>query len=737
MARAKRMRAKKRLVLDLGSSAVRVCELTQTKTGFQLTNYHQREFAIDPAMDDAEKKEIRLNTVKDLLKEAKIRSKKTILAVQGQSVFTRNRDLPPVPEFKVTQIVRYEIQQQIPFSLDQIALDYQVLNRTEAGGYSVMMAAIKVDVVEKNLEILKDIKRSIDAVDVSPIAAYNWLKHTGEFGEEGECVALLDLGATTTDIVIERDNQFRFTRSLNVGGNNITAAIASSFNMSYLEAEKLKRERGFAPTGDPQRDGKGGEVIGQVLNRLVTEVNRSFAYFRSQTGGGTVNRVIITGGGACLRNIIPFLQRQLGVEVRIAQPLAGLVTGPGAQQANEYPEQSAVVLGLALRCVDSVPIEINLIPPRIQESARRREQFVYWIMSFCTLALIMGTIIPISAEKDEQVRKQIEKLENVLGQYDKALVRSPEAPSEYESQLDEATSQVQTFEKRLKQLDNARSQRRFWLAEVKAVVDARPRSGGIWITGIETSVIGGPANTGDEGRAKMKKDGGDKTGAADAADEAPPPQKKEPPAAKKTGLGAFALNVGALGGAPGGAAKSFNSSGFPGIAPMGMAADAGGGFGGGMQFSLSGGITGGNRPAKNKPKKAAAAPPVTEPNALVVVGYAESLDTLQEFQKNLTESDAFIDGGVYFHESRVKEVSYYAIDEPDPSLAAPIGVAGGGTRQRSGGSSGGGGGGIFDISAISTTQATPQYNQPSYNEPQVYSFRFDLQFLGAPIAKPM
>jgi type IV pilus assembly protein PilM len=236
MALLKRGRSK-RLVLDIGSSAVRLCELSPTKSGYQLTKYLQREFGIDPAQEDEEKAERRKEVLEALLKEAKVRSKKAVVAVPGQSVFTRNRPLPPVPEHKVTQIVRYEIQQQIPFALDQIALDYQVLDRTEAGGYEVMMAAIKVDVVEKHTDILKQVKRSIEIVDVSPLAAYNWLRHTKEFGEEGHCVALIDLGATTTDIVIQKDNQFKFTRSLHVGGNDITSAIASNFNMSFLDAE--------------------------------------------------------------------------------------------------------------------------------------------------------------------------------------------------------------------------------------------------------------------------------------------------------------------------------------------------------------------------------------------------------------------------------------------------------------------------------------------------------------------
>ena len=115
----------------------------------------------------------------ELLKEAKVRTRKTVFGVPGQSVFTRSRSLPPVPEYKVSQIVRYEIQQQIPFSLDQIAMDYQILGRTEAGGYDVMMAAIKVDVVDKLIEILQASRRTIDIADVNPLAAYNWLKHTG------------------------------------------------------------------------------------------------------------------------------------------------------------------------------------------------------------------------------------------------------------------------------------------------------------------------------------------------------------------------------------------------------------------------------------------------------------------------------------------------------------------------------------------------------------------------------
>ncbi|HOF41680.1 MAG TPA: type IV pilus assembly protein PilM, partial [Candidatus Hydrogenedentes bacterium] len=442
MASLKSPRLQRRLVLDIGSSALRVCELTKTKTGFQLTKYLQRELNLPPSTPEPERAARVSEVLNDMLKEAKIRARKTVFGVPGQSVFTRTRALPPVPEHKVPQIVRYEIQQQIPFSLDQIALGYQVLARTEAGGYDVLMAAIKVDVVDKRLDAIKSAKRAVGIVDVCPVAAYNWLKTAGEFGAHGECVALIDLGASTTDIVIEREGQFRFTRSLNLGGNDITNAIGNTFNMDFEEAERLKRQRGFAPTGDAQRDGKGGEVIGQLLNRLVTEINRSFAYFRSQPGGGPVSRVVITGGGACLRNIVPYFQRQLNMEVRIAQPLAGLAIAPAAQAVNEHPEQAAVVLGLALRNCGEVPIGINLIPPRIIEGARRKQQYVYWAASLVTVLAIFATIIPDMQNKIVEVERHTNMARDVIGKYDPRLVDNPTSACQYDGDLNIAKNYI-------------------------------------------------------------------------------------------------------------------------------------------------------------------------------------------------------------------------------------------------------------------------------------------------------
>lgn len=659
---------KKRLVLDIGSSAVRLCELTNTKTGYQLSRYVQKEFDSDPSLDEEARKRNRIAATVDVMKQAKARRRKAIIGVPGQSVFTRTRTLPPVPEYKVNQIVRYEIQQQIPFSLDQIAMDYQILDGTAISGYEVMMAAIKTDVVDKHIQVLDAVKRSADVVDVCCISAYNWLKHTGEFGDQGECVALIDMGASTTDIVIEREGRFRFTRPLNFGGNDITRAIAASFNVNFQDAERMKRERGFAPTGDPARDGKGGEVIGKALQRFVSEAMRSFAYFRSLPGGGQVHRVILCGGGACLRNVVPYLQTALGVEVRIAQPLAGLAIAPGAQQVNERPEQACVALGLALRCCQPVPIEINLIPPRITELARQKEQAFYWALSLATLALIMASIIPMRAQQNELDLQEISRLKMFIAEYDPEMgqgIRVGEAvpQSKRKVELQEVQGKINGLKSNVDVLDQVRSGRNFWLDEFSVINDARPRGKGIWLSTMQTMVSrtqkGGP---GGAAAAPGAAPGAPPVPGV-AIPGAPPGGAPPAPAAPATGSAALAAAFGSSGlevPAAGKKRGANNDAIFKGLKMDGWGQSKQG--------------PGGQSINRKGPQKDTLAQVAVEPqNGIRIWGFAETDQIINDFVESLRNGERTLSGGnrlvvseVRIDNTSVQRVPWSTIDNaPD------------------------------------------------------------------------
>ncbi len=741
MARKRRTR-KRRLVLDIGASAIRLCELTPTRTGYQLTKYLQRETFFDPSTDEDTKRQVRADAVRALIREGRVRSRKVVLAVPGQAVFTRPRPLPPVPEYKVTQIVRYEIQQQIPFSLDQIALDYQVLDRIEGGGYFVLMAAIKVDIVDRYLKVIEDARCRIDVVDVAPLAAYNWLRHTGELGQQGDCVAMIDIGASTTEIVIERDNQFRWNRPLSIGGNDVTAAIAADFNLSFEEAERVKRERGFAPTGDAQRDGKAGETIGRVLGRLTTEIQRSFSYYRSQPGGGTVSRIVLTGGGASLRNIVPYLQRTLGMDVRIAQPLSGVAVAPAAQSVNDSPEQAAVALGLALRCTAQVPIEVNLIPPRVLEAARRREQVLYWGMSLVTILMIMASIIPARANRQAGVLENIDLLKSSILQYDGSLRRAIEsreisgAQSEFEKELKQLKAQVNDLKALGDVLDDAYRNRIVWLQHLNTVNAARIRvqeadpsgESRIYFSSVESSVIGAEAERmGGGGMGGMM--GGMMGGGMPGMPGMP-------------GMGG--------GSSQSQGRRSVPSSGFPGIGagsgmgggmmggPGGMMGGAGGMMGGpgGGGMGMPGmpgmpGMGGGSRDGEMESQ------PIPRPNGIIVRGYASSPETVLAFRDRLVATEAFVENGVYLDEGMVNRVDasvLYNADVGGTSMGGMGGLSGGlGGRGGMVGGAGPGGmmggmmpGGIGGGLGGMGGGGGVQFQQG----PSVIAFRMDLQFWG-------
>ncbi len=608
-------KGKKRVVIEIGTSAVRLCEFKKTKSGLQLIKYFEKPIMNDFRMEEEERKEVRKKAVADLLKQAKVKTRKLMLAVPGQSVFVRIRSLPPVAERKVDQIVRYEIQQQIPFDLRQIAIDYQILDHPEGGGYEVLMVAIKTDVVDKHLSILEGLKLQPDIIDVIPFASYSWLKYNGELHAHTECVAVIDLGASTTNIVVERDGIFRNTRTLNIGGNDITQAIADTFNISFEEAEKIKCEKGFAPTGNPQIDGKGGEAIGRVLNRLVNEIQRSFSYFRSLPGGGQVTRIYLCGGGCALRNIVPYLQRVLGIDVRIAQPLSGITIGPDAQAVVQHPERSCVVLGLALRNWEATALEINLIPPRIIEMRRRKEQAIYWALSMVTLALIMASVIPVHAAQNKFVKQRIEELRRYVRMYDPEVAQNPTIVSPLKQELSKAQAEIKTLQNKVKAVDRAVYGRRFWLDEMSLILSARPPrtdKDGVWFSSIETVFIQQP-------QAGQPLPGG-----RNIPGLATPAQSQQTPV---------------------------NITGFPGIGSRGPMV-TGGGFGGGGGFFRRDNTS--PLPTQQQSTGTQQTPPLPRSNGFRIMGLATSDTIIKTFVDNLKKASLTLPEGVL----RIKEVIF-------------------------------------------------------------------------------
>jgi type IV pilus assembly protein PilM len=345
--------------LDAGSQTVRLCQLQKRDdpAGYAIGSYLESKVIVDPRWSDEDKRRARVTALRDLRNQTGLDSVNVVCALPGNSIFARVRTAPPVSESQLPQIVRWEIQQQIPFALDEIRLDYDILSHTEGGSYEVLMAAVKQDVADKYLSVLQEAGYRVRLLAVKPIAAYNWLKYCAwpQIVDDGLATALINLGARRTDIVIERGGQFRFTRPINLGGNDLTSAICEQIpELNFQQAEDVKIKEGMAPPAISPS--KVTEAIGSVLDKLAEEIKRSFNYFRSQLGGSEVSQIILIGGGANLLHIVPYLEDKLGVGVRVANILVPL--GP---TAIAHPNELSTVLGLALECHQDTAVKIDLL----------------------------------------------------------------------------------------------------------------------------------------------------------------------------------------------------------------------------------------------------------------------------------------------------------------------------------------------------------------------------------------
>ena len=329
---------------------------------FHLDLCLSKQLFLDPNMPPEYRDEFRLNRLKEMLRQVGSWDNEVVCSLSGQSVFTRTRSLPPVPLKMLSKIVNYEISQQIPFSLDQIILDYHILNREPNGGYLILMAAIKADVIDKLLKIFELANCRVRMAIPTPIALYNWFTP----GSEATGVeAVINLGASVSEIVIFNAGRFAFTRPLNIGGNDLTLGWVARSSCGFYEAETAKRAGAglFSRSEDNQ---PMDEKLFPTLERMVSEINRTFSYFRFIPGGGDVAKVTLTGGTACLPRIDKYLAQQLGKPVEIANPMANVVYDKTTltDDNTTINNTMSVALGLARRCLGDNPglIDINFLP---------------------------------------------------------------------------------------------------------------------------------------------------------------------------------------------------------------------------------------------------------------------------------------------------------------------------------------------------------------------------------------
>ena len=360
--------AKRYLTLDIGASAVKLAEFEGGKGGLTLVNYGIA--ALAAPLDAGNAGALLSPALLEIVREKGIKPGPVAISISGQMVFPRFASIAAAGGAeKFDQMIRFEIEQNIPFPIDEMICDRQVLGDNENGEKNVMIVAAKTDQVEDIAAAVRGAGFTPELVDVAPIAITNVLRYAGAAGDE--CCVLLDIGSKTTSLVIA-DGDKLYNRSIPVAGNTITKEIASALGCTAEEAEAYKREAAYVALGgvvedeDETRD-RVSKVCRAVMTRLHAEVSRSINFYRSQQGGSVPVKLYITGGTALLPQLDRFFSERLQLEVEYVNPFDVVGTGPKIDTEALESDGTLLpaVVGLAVHMAGLATFSINLLPPSL------------------------------------------------------------------------------------------------------------------------------------------------------------------------------------------------------------------------------------------------------------------------------------------------------------------------------------------------------------------------------------
>ncbi len=370
------LKAKTFLGVDFGAGSLKIAEFEPAEGGgLKLLRFGIRPLGL-PGSQDAARDGVLKKALAELIAEGGFTSRVANISAPGYQVFSKFVKLPPVDTSKVTQIIQYEAQQNVPFPLAESSWDYQILGTSSDGGLEVLLVAIKSEVVEKLFANGEGSGLKMEIVDASVSALANAFRFN--YGDQEGCSMVIDIGAKTSNVLLFEKNRF-YVRTVPVGANTITQEFSAESKTPFVEAEKFKIAHGFVSLGgayeepDDAKVAAVSKVARNVLTRLHMQVNQTIQFYKTQQGGSAPQRVYLCGGGAVMPYSAEFFLEKLNIPVEYFSPFRNIQIAPSVnvEELETVASCFGEVVGLGLRNIADCPIELNLMP----KSSRTRQEF--------------------------------------------------------------------------------------------------------------------------------------------------------------------------------------------------------------------------------------------------------------------------------------------------------------------------------------------------------------------------
>ncbi len=461
--------------LNLGSQTIGLAEFrVQAHGGLVLLDYRLREIATDPTSEEIRRAQIAV-AVREMMSELHIKHGAVNYALPAQSVFARFVKLPGLEQEKLEKIIAFEAQQNVPFPIDDVVWDYQLVGGGLEEQIQVVLVAIKVDLLDDINGGVEEAGLHTSTIDVAPMALYNAFRYS--YPNVNECSLLVDIGARTTNVLFIEPRRI-FSRSLPIAGSAITGAIAREFGESFEAAETRKKRDAFVGLGGAYAEpsdhdlARVSKLARSTMTRLHAELMRSISHYRTQQKGSRPDRIFLCGGAAGMPYMREFFHEKFQLPIEFFNPLRNVAVSEAASASGVAHSAHLLgeLVGLALRSVTACPMELSLLPASVvrrQELERRRPFFI--AAAACVVLAMLGWSIYYT--RAAQVTRETAE----LIQQKNASMRGAE------TQLDKLKKQITSLDSVATPLINATNDRDFW-PQILEDLNARLPEADIWIT---------------------------------------------------------------------------------------------------------------------------------------------------------------------------------------------------------------------------------------------------------------
>lgn len=351
--------------LDIGQASIKAVKMERVGSVAQVTSFDVIE--VEAGEDENTRPARTQAAMAELLGRRKIGNDPVIVAVPGNQTFFRPFELPPAPASRLAGIVGFEARNQIPFPIDEVLWDFKQLAPSDDGQMRVGLIAVRRELVDQILALVKQFHLRLEAIQVAPFALYNLVRY--EFGDSQPWL-ILDGGARVTDFVVVDGEEFWF-RPLPQSGNDLTRCLEQKFRMTFEEAEELKLKMGGS-----KQAGQIFQVIEPMLRNMAGDIQRTIGYYKGIRKDADIQNIVAVGSAFRLPGIIEFLQQAIDMDITYLNDLRRVRLGPGVDATwwqEELPSM-AVALGLGIQGVGLAPVSMDLLPEAIRHERMLRKK---------------------------------------------------------------------------------------------------------------------------------------------------------------------------------------------------------------------------------------------------------------------------------------------------------------------------------------------------------------------------